>query len=185
MVMKRAYPVVAVLFVLGAAPAYASSLPQLDPTWHANQLLWLAVSFLALYAAVSRFIAPSIKAVLTARDTAISDAIREAERAKLEAESTRGSATSESQSARARAAEFMAQAQAENSREAAQAMAKLDHELTRRANQADKALDDVLLKATDGVQQAAQSLAQAITEKLVATTANDADAPKLKLAVKR
>ena len=180
--MKRiAYSVVG-LFAVAPFGAHASSLPQMDPTWYGNQLLWLAVSFGLLYACVSLFIAPSIKAVLDTRENAISDAIAEAERAKHAAESTRSDTGNSSQTARAKAAETMAKALAENNAEAAQAIAKLDHDLARRADHAAAVLEDSVKKASAGVDEAAKSLAATMAAKLLANTPNEAAAPKLKLA---
>jgi F-type H+-transporting ATPase subunit b len=179
--MKRiAYGLLGLMVVV---PASANaSMPQMDPTWFANQLLWLAISFGALYACVSLFIAPSIKAVLDTRENAISDAIAEAERAKRAAESTRSDTGSSSQSARVKAAEMMAKAQAENNAEAAQAIAKLDHELARRADHAAAVLEDSVKKAAAGIDEAAKSLAETMAAKLLGNAPSHMAEPKLKLA---
>jgi F-type H+-transporting ATPase subunit b len=172
--------------LLASTSASASSLPQMDPTWYPNQLLWLAISFGVLYAAVGLFIAPTIKSILGTREDAISEAIAEAERAKHEAESTRGNSESARHDARIRAAEAMAKAQAENNANAAEAIAKLDNDLARRADHAAAILEDTVAKAKAGVEASAQSLAMAMAEKLLSDAApSDATAPKLKLATSR
>ena len=169
-----------------ASAAHASSLPQMDVSTFPNQLLWLAVSFVLLFIAVSAFIAPSINAVLTTRENAINDAIRDAERAKQQAESTRGNANSEAHAARAKAAELMAHAVAANNKDAAEALNKLDHDLAKRASHAHAVLEDAIAKANANIDASVQSLAEAITEKLLGKSAADeATGPKLKLAVKR
>jgi F-type H+-transporting ATPase subunit b len=184
--MKRFAYGVAGTVAVASQGAYASSLPQMDPTWYANQLLWLAISFGALYAMVSLFIAPSIKSVLSTRANAINEAIREAEHAKSTAEATRSDANNSGQTARVKAAEMMAKAQTENSVEATEAFAKLDQEITRRADHAAAVLEDSVKKATAGIAEAAQSLASSMAEKLLSPSAStDAAEPKLKLAVKR
>lgn len=165
-----------------ASAAHASSLPQMDATTFPNQLLWLAVSFVLLFVAVSTFIGPSIKQVLTTRENAINDAIRDAERAKLQAESTRGSANSEANAARAKAAELMGQAQAANNADAAEALQKLDHDLAKRASHAAAVLDDAVAKANANIDVSVEALAQAITEKLLGSSADADTGPKLKLA---
>ncbi|MBX9726766.1 MAG: hypothetical protein K2X09_05830, partial [Rickettsiales bacterium] len=159
-------------------------IPQMDPTWFANQLFWLAISFSLLFIVVSRVIAPSIHTVLHTRESAIRDAIAEAEFAQSEAESTRGAATSVTQSARAKAAEIMAAAQAENSRDAAKEMAKLDHELERKAGHAQAVLSDALKHAQSGVDAASESLAEAMVAQLLEqpSLTSAPDAPALKLA---
>lgn len=180
--MKRIAYGVSSMLVIVSQSAHASRLPQMDPTWHANQLLWLAVSFGVLYACVSLFIAPAIKAVLTTRETAINDAIAEAERAKHAAESTRSDTGNSGQSARIKAAEIMAKAQAENNADAAHAIAKLDHDLARRADHAAAVLEDSVKKASASIDEAAQSLARTMATKLLAHAPHDEATPNLKLA---
>lgn len=169
---------------LAVSEAHASSLPQMDTTWYANQLLWLAISFLTLYVCVSRFIAPTIASILATRESAINDAIREAEAARQQAESTRGTSASATQSARVQAAELIAKAQAKISAEAADALAKLDRDLERRTAGAAAVLEEAVVKANAGIEAAANSLAEAITQKLLSAgdAAQAVDGPKLKLA---
>ena len=178
---------IATCLVLSAHAAYADGdIPQMDQTWYPNQLLWLAVSFILMFILVSRVIVPSISTVLATRESAINDAIAEAERAKVEAEKTRGNASSEGQSARIKAAEIIAAAQAENSKAAAEALAKLDHELAQKVSHAAAVLEDAVIKAQSQLDGAANSLATSISAALLGAGAiAEADAPKLKLAVKR
>lgn len=161
-----------------AVTANAAGLPQLDPTWYPNQLLWLAISFVMLYVIVSRVIAPNVGGVLRARDAAIMDAIAEAEEAKRAAESSRGTVATAGAGARAKAAESLAAAQAENSREATAAMAKLDHDLARKTEQAQARIEDALLKAKSGLTAASDALAAAMVEKLLNPDADTSAAPK-------
>lgn len=170
----RASLVVAV----SAATAGAASMPQLDPTWFPNQLFWLAISFLTLYIIVSRVIAPNVGSVLQARDAAITDAIAEAEEAKRAAESSRGTMATAGAGARAKAAEVLATAQAETSRDATAALAKLDHDLTRKTEQAQARIEDALLKAKSGLTAASDNLAAAMVEKLLNPDAGASATPK-------
>ncbi len=159
--------------------------PQMDPTWYPNQLLWLAISFALLFIVVSRFVVPVVSRVLDEREHAIKEAIADAEHAKYEAETARGSAMGENRSARMKAAEIMANAQAENSKDAAAAFDKLDRELERKAGNAAAILEDAVSKAQSGIEEAAQSLGVAMTKALLGTAQTpEASAPKLKLAVK-
>ena len=159
-------------FVASAAKA-EGGLPQLDPTWYGNQLLWLAISFVLLYVLVSGVIAPTIHHVLKDRADAIDAAIAEAEKAKLAAESSRGSAESAIHTARAKAAEMVVAAQVENSREAAEAIAKLDHELARKADQAQARIQEALAKAHEQLGAATADLANTMAEKLIGVGSAD------------
>jgi F-type H+-transporting ATPase subunit b len=187
MVLFRQLAILAGLLLL-ASQAQASSLPQMDPTWYKNQLLWLAISFGVLYLAVARMIAPAIQQVLATRESAIQDAIREAELARREAEETRGDFEAARHDARIRAADIMNRAQAESTREAMDAMRKLDHELARRADHASAVLEDALKKARANIDDASRALSVTMSEKLIADLAVSEDnhtAPTLKLATSR
>lgn len=154
--------------VLLSASAARAGLPQIDDTtWYANQLLWLAVSFFVLYGAVSLILVPTIGGVLSKRASAISEAIAEAERAKHEAETSRGAAELATSNARARVAEIMANTQAAITSEAGDAMNKLDRELARRAEHATAVLEDAVAKASANVDAVIDDLAQAMVSKLL------------------
>lgn len=172
--MKKSHLIVVSAGLFAAAPAFAAGLPQLDNTWFSNQLLWLAVSFLALYAVISSFVAPTISKVLDTRAEQIAAAIRDAEEAKRMAETTRSSFESEGQSARTKAAELLAKVQGEISRDATEAMNKLGHDLSRKAEQADARIEDAKAKAFASMHTATVSLTKAMTEKLLGHSVSDA-----------
>lgn len=167
-----------------AAQAEEGAIPQMDQTWYPNQLFWLAISFGILFLIVSRLIVPTISSVLKTRENAIEQAIAEAERAKAAAESTRGSSASTSQDTRVKAAEIMAQTQAEISKEAASQLGRIDRELARKAENAIAVLEDALKKAESSVAEATESLAAAMVGKLLgdSNTVEAPAEPKLKLA---
>ena len=171
--LKKAAPACAMSLL--ASNAHAAGLPQLDHTWYANQLLWLVVSFGLLYTVVSCIVAPSINSVLKTRSSAIDDAIREAERAKEMAESTKSNAESANLDARNQASAFLAKAQAETSANALEALAKLDHDLAKKLSQADVRIEDTKNKALSAINAATVSLASAMASKLLGHAVSDAD----------
>lgn len=61
-------------------------MPQLDPTYFASQLFWLAVTFVAMYVVMSRIVIPSISRVIERRETKIAADIAAAQSAKSEAQ---------------------------------------------------------------------------------------------------
>lgn len=154
-------------WLLLTSPAYAEGLPQMDATWFTNQLFWLAVSFVLLYIAVVRLIAPGVGGVLATRAQAIQAAINEAEAAKQAAAQTRGDFEAAGHSARAQSAELLARAQAEASRDAAEATAKLAHDLARKAEHADARIAQALSKAATQVDSAVEDLSRAMVAKLL------------------
>ena len=166
--MKLASKLSLILGLSALAPvAHAAGLPQLDHTWFANQILWLVVSFIVLYTIVSLFIAPTIAGILKTRESSIADAIREAERAKAEAELTRSGYEAGENSARTKAQELLAKVQAEISRNASDALTTLDHDLDRKAKQAEARIVDAQAKAAASMQQATSDLAAAMASKLL------------------
>jgi len=64
----------------------AGGLPQLDPTWFASQLFWLALMFMFLYAIFSRNVLPNLSATLESRREHIQRDLDTAQELKQEAE---------------------------------------------------------------------------------------------------
>jgi F-type H+-transporting ATPase subunit b len=64
-------------------------MPQLDPTWFASQLFWLAICFVALYAILSRLVLPPIQDILARRQQTMTSDIETAQSLKGQAEQAR------------------------------------------------------------------------------------------------
>ena len=172
------YLLTASLVFLTAAPAAlaeGAAMPQLDPTWFASQLFWLAVSFTLLYLIVSLFIAPRVGGVLGERERAISEAIRMAELFRKEAAEAKGNFEQATQEAKAKAAQILAETQAEIAKIAAEANEKLTDELDRKLNLSDIDLKKATSRALTGIEAAAVPLAQAMAEKLLGEKISEAD----------
>ncbi len=61
-------------------------MPQFDPAVWSPQIVWLAISFIALYLLMSRIALPRISDILEEREHKISDSLRKAEHLKEDAE---------------------------------------------------------------------------------------------------
>lgn len=61
-------------------------MPQLDPTWFASQLFWLAICFSVLYVVLARVILPPLQSVLATRKNAVDSDIEAAQALKSDAE---------------------------------------------------------------------------------------------------
>lgn len=67
----------------------ASGLPQLDPTYFASQLFWLAVCGLTLYVVMARFALPRISNLQISRDTFVQDHLHQAAHLRSQAETAK------------------------------------------------------------------------------------------------
>lgn len=168
---------VAISVMLLSTSVYAkeSSIPQMQPASFPNQLAWLAISFVLLYFLVASFIAPRAASIFTMRENAINDAITKAEELKATATNTRGDFESAGTEARAKAAATIGEVQALVAKQAAEAQAKLAGELEVSNNAAKQRIAKALATAQGNVEEAATSLAQAMTEKLLGTKVAAAD----------
>ncbi len=64
-------------------------MPQLDPTWFASQVFWLAICFVALYFMLSRLVLPPLLDIMAKRTDTLATDIDTAQRLKSEAEQAR------------------------------------------------------------------------------------------------
>ena len=64
-------------------------MPQLDPTWFASQLFWLAITFVALYFVLSRFVLPPLQEIMGRRASTVEGDISQAQSLKVQAEHAR------------------------------------------------------------------------------------------------
>jgi len=64
-------------------------MPQLDPTFFASQLFWLAITFVALYVVLSRFILPPLQEIIARRLQTVEGDISLAQSLKTQAEQAR------------------------------------------------------------------------------------------------
>lgn len=158
----------------GPALAAGGSLPQMDQTWFPNQLAWLAITFVAMYLLVSKFVSPRVDEVLSARADTIADAIAKAEQFKQHAEQTRGNAEAGTQHARTQAAELLAKAQADIAKAQADAMASLNATLEQEAAKAAAQLQQAVSASKGDMEKASADLARAIAEKLLGSTVDEA-----------
>ncbi len=77
------------LLSMAAVPALANEskgLPQLDPTWYASQIFWLAVHFVALLVIARTIILPRIAAALDRREGRIAGDLEQADRLNKDAQ---------------------------------------------------------------------------------------------------
>lgn len=64
-------------------------MPQLDPTWFASQLFWLAVTFVMFYVVLSRFVLPPLMGIIAQREQTVEGDLSKAQSLKSQAEQAR------------------------------------------------------------------------------------------------
>lgn len=176
--------------VLGSAVAASAAvaaegqakagLPQLDPSTFAPQLIWLAITFAALYFLMSRVALPRVAEVLETRADHINDDLRRAEEARTEAEAVMQAyekalvdARDKARAAAAEATDFAKRTAEERERAAGQT-------LVQEAAAADARIAAAKSEALGRVRAVAADVAAAATKRLGGF---DVDAGKAQAAV--
>ncbi len=144
-------------------------MPQFDPSVWSPQIIWLIVSFVALYYIMSRFVLPRLNEILEEREFRISDSLRRAENLKQEAEQAVAAYEQTMADARAKA-----QAQVHSSHEraerlAAERHAELGDRLADEIAAAEARIGAARTEAVAGVREMAAEVAGLAVEKLVGT----------------
>lgn len=145
-------------------------MPQLDPTWFASQLFWLAVSMVVLYVALSRLVLPPLQAVIELRRTTREGDLAMAQQLKTEAESAREEYERALADARLRAQAIFTDTELKNKQATEAALAEINRTLTARMAEAEKRITESKRRLLGDLQPAGAELAAQIVEKLVGRT---------------
>lgn len=113
-------------------------MPQLDPTWFASQLFWLAITFVVLYLLISRLLLPPIAGVMLTRKQVIDGDISTSERLKKEAEAAKESYEQALAEARANSRQVMDQVMSEHQAKAEKATAEMQDKIAAKLAEAEK-----------------------------------------------
>lgn len=151
-------------------------MPQLDVTMWPPQLFWLAVSFLALYFAVSKVIIPRTGSAIEARKDTIEGDLAAAVSAKSESEAALKAYEASLADARGKASAHALETRNRIGAEMDAARHKLDAELAAKASAADKAIQAAKAKALGSVEEIASELAVNIVAELSGAKATKAAA---------
>lgn len=159
------------LAVLAAAAAEAAEqsggLPQLNPLNFSPQLIWLAITFGALYFILSRWSLPRITEVIEERRDRIQRDLDEAERLKIETEKAIAAYEQELTSARSRASSIAREMREKLAAEVEEERARVDNQVNTKLAEAEKRISEMKAKALAQVNEIATDTAGAIVEKLI------------------
>jgi F-type H+-transporting ATPase subunit b len=148
-------------------------MPQLDFSHFLPQLVWLAITFIALYLIMARVALPRIGAVLAARKEKIEGDLEDADKARTDAEEALAVYEASMQGARDNAHAIVAKASEAAAAEAAKRHAELDEHLSREASAAAMTVAQAQEDAMANLRDIAADAARGATAKLIGVDASD------------
>ncbi len=176
----------AIIVALGsAAPALAaegSGLPQLDPHSFVPQLVWLAITFIALYVLLSRLVLPRIDNTMQRREEKIVSDLDRAQALRNEAASVSAVYEKALTDARGEAQGIVRAASEAMAAESAKRGAEMGAKVAQQIKSAETRIAAARSQALDQLRQVASDVAQAAVAKLTDTAP---DAERVKAAVDR
>lgn len=144
----------------------AAGFPPFDATLFASQLVWFALTFIALFIILSRYILPKIGQTLHTRATTISHDLDQAAQKSSEAEDARASMEKAKAKARADARTMIEAARADVQAKLAAEQEAAEKRLTDRITAAETRIDAARTKALSEVPGEAAKLARDIADKI-------------------
>ena len=142
-------------------------MPQFDPAVWVPQLIWLAITFMALYLLMSRVALPRVSEVLEEREVRINESLRKAERLRLNAEDAIASYEKTIADVRAKAAGEVRAAREEAAAEAAERNAQLNERLVAEISAAEQRINKAREAAIAGLRDVAVTVSGAALERLI------------------
>ena len=141
-------------------------MPQLDPSTWAPQLIWLAISFVALYFIMARIALPRVGATIEIRKATIAGDLDAAHSLKGETEQALADYDAAVAGARSSGQAIALEGRRKLDAALEQERAKLDSDLGMQVIKAEKRIGDLRQAALDSVEQMASELAASIVTQL-------------------
>ena len=145
-------------------------MPQLVIADFAPQLVWLVITFVALYLLLSKLALPRISSVLEERQNRIVDDLERAEKMKREAEETLAAYDGAMVETRNQARHIAQAARTELGAKSAEQLEKLAHELAQNAQDAERDIFERRDQALASIRAVAADAASATLDKLIGVT---------------
>lgn len=164
--------------LLASTPAHAAGLPQLDTSTYSSQLVWLAITFIALYLLMSRIALPRIGDVLEERQNKIDDHLAKAEELNAQAEAAREAYEASLADARNKAHGAIREVKEKAASEAAARQGALNEKLQAQIKDAEATITKARNEALSGIKDVATDVAGGVVEKLVGEAPSDANVSK-------
>jgi F-type H+-transporting ATPase subunit b len=149
------------------APARHTAFPPFESEHFPSQLVWLTISFVLLYALMSRIALPRIGGIMAARGKVISDDLAAAERLKEQSNAAQVAYEKALADARSRAQAIASATREQQARETADLHKQLDAQLHERLTAAEQSIAKSRGAAMGNVKAIAAETASAIVERLI------------------
>ncbi len=153
-------------------------MPQLDINTYLPQVVWLIITFTALFLVMWRVAVPRIADVLETRQKRISDSLDKAQESKKEAEETLAAYEQAMAEARAGAQAIINEASGRLAKEAAEREANLAENLGQRIAASEAEIEKAVHAAMENVRAVAVEVAGATLERLTGKAAPEKDLAK-------
>lgn len=151
---------------LATSPSYAGGLPQLDVTTFSSQVVWLLITFVALYVLMTKTALPRIGEVLEERQNKIDDNLAKAEELKAQAEAACTAYETSLSDARSKAQTAIREVKDSAASEAAQRQSALNEKLQAQIATSELAIGKARDEALLGIKDVATDVATCVVEKL-------------------
>lgn len=151
-------------------------MPQLDSTWYASQVFWLAVTFIIFLLLCWKVILPKIDRVLEDRNQRIQGDLEQARELRDEADKVLADYEAALADARSKAQAAIREAANEAQTEATDAHQKLGAKLAEQVSEAEERIAAARTEAVGNVKGVAEDLAKAAAEKLLGSSVAAGDA---------
>jgi F-type H+-transporting ATPase subunit b len=149
-------------------------MPQLDVSTFTPQLVWLAISFIALYLLMSRLALPRVDAIIEARRKRMDDDLARAAAIKAEAEAVIAAYQRTLAEARAQAQAAVKERTDQFAAEAAEQQRQLAETLAEQTRAAEREIGAAKERAFTEIRNVAVDVARSVTEKLTGSAADEA-----------
>jgi F-type H+-transporting ATPase subunit b len=149
-------------------------MPQLDVSTFTPQLVWLAISFIALYLLMSRLALPRVDAIIEARRKRMDDDLARAAAIKAEAEAVIAAYQRTLAEARAQAQAAVKERTDQFAAEAAEQQRQLAEALAEQTRAAEREIGAAKERAFAEIRNVAVDVARSVTEKLTGSAADEA-----------
>ena len=150
-------------------------MPQLDFSTFSPQIIWLAITFFALYLVMARSSLPKVSSILEERADRIADDLDEAERNKKESEKLAATNIEATMAARAEAGAHIQSAKDALNKRLEEKRQKIDQELTGQLNDAEARIEEAKRNALGDVETVAADACEQVIEKLLGRSLSRSD----------